>query len=134
MSSATSSSALATSLPSFEHTSIQDIKSIHSTLSSSFHAHKTRSLDWRLTQLRKLWWGIKDAEQQLFEACKRDIGKSMYESYITEVGWVLNDIIFVCNNLKKWAKEEKAADIPLMMAAMRPRVRKEPLGVVLVLG
>lgn len=103
-------------LPTLEHTPTESITGIHDGLYKTFHSHKTRPLSWRLTQLRKLWWGIKDAEAQLFEACARDLGKPSYEAYISEVGWVLNDIIFVCNNLRKWAKDEKASDIPLMMA------------------
>lgn len=121
-------------LPAFDHTSVESIKEVHDRLNRTFLSHKTRPLAWRLTQLRKLWWGLKDNEEQLFEACKLDLGKSRYESYISEVGWVLNDIIFVCKNLEKWAKEESASDVPLMMVAMTPKIRKDPLGVVLVLG
>ena len=126
--------AISIELPTFQHTPVETIKGTHESLAKTFHSLKTRPLSWRLTQLRKLWWGIKDAEDQLTEACKRDLGKPQYETYISEVGWVLNDIIFVCNNLEKWAKDESAADVPLMMAAMKPRIKKEPLGVVLVLG
>jgi beta-apo-4'-carotenal oxygenase len=121
-------------LPEFKHTAVDQINSIHSRLYDTFHAQKTKPLSWRATQLRKLWWALKDREQQLGEALRRDLGKPFYEAYFTEIGWVLNDIIFTINNLEKWAKEESAADVPLTFMAMRPRVRKEPLGVVLVLG
>jgi beta-apo-4'-carotenal oxygenase len=46
----------------------------------------------------------------------------------------MNDIVFICNNLAKWMKDEKAPDIPLMNAALSPKIRKDPLGVVLVIG
>jgi len=46
----------------------------------------------------------------------------------------MNDIVFICNNLAKWMKDEKAPDIPLMNAAFSPKIRKDPLGVVLVIG
>lgn len=68
------------------------------------------------------------------EACKRDLGKSAFEAYLTEIDWCKNDIVFVCNNLEKWAKDEKAPDIPLMNTALSPRIRKDPLGCVLVIG
>lgn len=45
-----------------------------------------------------------------------------------------NDIVFVTKNLEKWAKDEKAKDIPLTNALMSPRIRKDPLGCVLVIG
>ncbi|KAI4732292.1 aldehyde dehydrogenase [Aureobasidium sp. EXF-12298] len=123
-----------TKLPVFEHTAIEQIRGIHARVYDSFHSQKTKPLSWRVTQLRKLWWAIKDREQQLGEALQRDLGRPFYEAYLTEIGWVLNDIIFTINNLEKWAKEEPAGDVPLTFMAMRPRVRKEPLGVVVILG
>lgn len=77
---------------------------------------------------------IKDNMDAINEACKRDLGKPEYETYITESGWCMNDIVFICNNLEKWMKDEKAPDIPLMNAAFSPKIRKDPLGVVLVIG
>ena len=103
-------------LPELEYTSLDVITETHQSLLKTFLSHKTRPLSWRLTQLRKLWWAIKDAEEDRYEACKRDLGKPKYESYISEVGWVLNDIIFICNNLEKWAKDESAPNVPLMLA------------------
>lgn len=46
----------------------------------------------------------------------------------------MNDIVFIQNNLKKWAKDEAAPDIPLLNSALNPLIRKDPLGVVLVIG
>ncbi len=81
-----------------------------------------------------LFNSLKDNETALVEACKRDLGKSSFETFLTEIGWCENDIVFVCNNLEKWAKDEKAPDIPLTNWALKPRIRKEPLGCVLIIG
>lgn len=121
-------------LPIFRHTPVEGINGIHSQLFQTFHSQKTKPLSWRITQLRKLWWAIKDREALLGEALQKDLGRPFYEAYLTEIGWVLNDIIFTINNLDKWSKEEKAQDVPFTFMPMRPRIRKEPLGVVLVLG
>ncbi|TKA71161.1 hypothetical protein B0A49_05190 [Cryomyces minteri] len=121
-------------LPAFNHTSLESIADISNTVRATFHTHKTRSVSYRLTQLRKLYWGLKDNEDALLEACKRDLGKSSFETYLTEVGWCENDIIFMCNNLEKWVKDEAAPDIPLLNKALSPRIRKEPLGCVLIIG
>jgi beta-apo-4'-carotenal oxygenase len=77
---------------------------------------------------------IKDNEAKIEEACKRDLGKAGYETYMTESGWCMNDIVFICNNLEKWMKDESAPDIPLLNSALSPKIRKDPLGVVLVIG
>jgi hypothetical protein len=44
-------------VPAFVHTPVEKIAVIHDRVTKSFLAHKTRSLEWRLTQLRKLYWG-----------------------------------------------------------------------------
>ncbi|RMZ27891.1 hypothetical protein D0859_08029 [Hortaea werneckii] len=78
--------------------------------------------------------GLKDEEPALMEACKLDLGKSQFETYLTEVGWVLNDILFMCKNLERFAKDEKAEDTNFMNSFMRPTIRKDPLGAVLIIG
>lgn len=77
---------------------------------------------------------MKDNEELIVEACKKDLNKSTFETYLAEFGWVLNDIIFVQNNLEKWVKDEKAPDIPFANKLLAPHIRKEPLGTVLVIG
>lgn len=77
---------------------------------------------------------LKDSEAAIVEACKQDLGKSTFESYVTELDWCTNDVVFVCTNLEKWAKDEKAPDIPLTNKLLSPRIRKDPLGCVLIIG
>ena len=48
--------------------------------------------------------------------------------------WVLSDAIFVSQKLYKWAKDEKAPDIAIANSVLRPKIRKDPLGLVLVIG
>lgn len=53
---------------------------------------------------------------------------------MAESTWLLNDIVFVCRNLHKWVKDEKAEDIDLTFKFTSPKIRKDPLGCVLVIG
>ena len=75
-----------------------------------------------------------DNAKALVEACRLDLGKQAYETYLTEVGWVQNDIIYICDNLEKWAKDEKAKDIALTNSIASPKIRSDPLGCILVIG
>ncbi|KAI9797050.1 MAG: hypothetical protein M1825_006271 [Sarcosagium campestre] len=125
---------MSSSIPQFSHTSVESIPGIVDLARSTFEAHATRSIQYRLVQLRKLYWGIKDHEQDLIEACRLDLGKPAFEVFISEVGWCLNDIVYTCKNLERWVRDEKAADIPLANAPVSPKIRKDPLGVVLVIG
>lgn len=63
-----------------------------------------------------------------------DLGKGPFETYLTETGWCANDCIFAANSLPKWAKDESAPDVPLMNKPLSPRIRKDPLGCVLIIG
>ncbi|KAI9788396.1 MAG: hypothetical protein M1816_006921 [Peltula sp. TS41687] len=122
------------SIPPLTFTPVESIPSIVDRVRKTFHERKTKPIEYRLVQLRKLYWGLKDNEEALVEACRLDLGKSTFESYVSEVDWCKNDIIFVTKNLQKWAKDEKAPDISLMNAAVSPKIRKEPLGTALVIG
>ena len=121
-------------IPAFTSTSIDDIPAIHERVVNKFNGHNTRDIQYRLRQLRNLYWALKDAEPAVMEACRLDLGKSAYETYLTESGWVLNDILFMNDNLERFMKDETAEDIALTNKFMRPHIRKDPLGAVLIIG
>lgn len=121
-------------LPAFIATPVDDVPQIVSRVRNAFFSHKTRSLEFRLTQLRKFYWAITDYQAELLEACQKDLGKGFYEAMLAEVTWCQNDIIFMTQNLEKWMKDEKPSDISWSNKLMSPRVRKDPMGVVLVIG
>lgn len=77
---------------------------------------------------------LKDHEQEIADALAADLNKPRFETEIAESGWLQNDIVFVTRNLHKWVKDEKAEDIELAFKFMNPKIRKDPLGVVLVIG
>ena len=76
---------------------------------------------------------MKDNASALLAACKKDIAKGAFEAGL-ELDWCMNDSIFVCNNLDKWSQDEKAPDIPLANALLSPKIRKDPMGLVLIIG
>jgi len=118
----------------FEATALESIPNTVKLCQTTFRSQKTKPIAYRLTQLRKLYWGICDYSEALVESCKQDLGKPMFETYLSEVDWCKNDIIFVCDNLAKWMKDEAAPDIPLTNSLLNPRIKKEPLGTILVIG
>jgi beta-apo-4'-carotenal oxygenase len=118
----------------YTNTRLDAIPKIASSLRYTFASHKTKPIKWRLQQLRKLYWSFIDNQEGVMEALKKDLNKHPLESYMAEFGWVINDILYVCDNLEKWAKDEKAADIPLQYMALGAHIRKDPLGAVLIIG
>ena len=77
---------------------------------------------------------LKDHANDIIDACKQDIGKGKFEANVAELDFCLNTIIYVCDNLEKWAKDEKAPDIPFANKLLSPKIRKDPLGCVLIIG
>lgn len=63
-----------------------------------------------------------------------DLGKGVFESNLSEIDFCTNTIIYDINNLRKWAKDEGSPDVPLDMKVLRPKIRKDPLGTVLIVG
>lgn len=118
----------------FTNTPVDEIPKIVARVRNTFFTHKTRPIEFRLKQLRKLYWALQDHEADIREACDKDLGKGYFEAMLTEISWVQNDIIFMTKNLEKWAKDEKPDDISWSNKIVSPRIRKDPLGVVLVIG
>lgn len=121
-------------IPEFTHTSTDDIYRLTDTLRATFRSNKTKDLQWRTLQLRKLYWAIKDFTPQLCDALRKDLRKCKHEALLSEIEWAANDCLYMIKNLEKFAKDETCEDVPLTYAALKPRIRKEPLGMVLVIG
>ncbi|KAJ6171230.1 Beta-apo-4'-carotenal oxygenase [Penicillium chermesinum] len=121
-------------LPELQYTALEEIPARVSAARKAFLENKTRDVEFRLVQLRKLYWAIKDHEEEIAEALAQDLNKPRFETEVAESGWLLNDIVFTTRNLHKWVKDEKAPDIDLTFKFMNPKIRKDPLGTVLVIG
>ncbi|KAJ5662369.1 Beta-apo-4'-carotenal oxygenase [Penicillium maclennaniae] len=121
-------------VPELQYTSLEEIPERISTARKAFLEHRTRDVEFRLVQLRKFYWAIKDHEEEIAEACALDLNKPRFEVEVAESGWLLNDVVFTTRNLHKWVKDEKAEDMDLAFKFMNPTIRKDPLGCVLVIG
>ena len=93
----------------------------------------TRSVDWRLEQLKKLEHALETREEKLCAALKQDLGKAAYESWLSEIGMTLGELRFARKHLKKWAvAKRRPSSMPLFPASSR--VEAEPYGVALVMS
>ncbi len=68
-----------------------------------FSTGKTLAVEERKKALLKLREGIIRREKEIFDALGADLGKSVCEAYMTEIGMVLEEISFLVKNLKKFA-------------------------------
>lgn len=98
-----------------------------------FFSGKTLNIDFRRKTLIKLKNIIKENEERILEALKKDLGKSDFESYLTEVGVVYDEINLHIKNIHKYAKREKLKS-SLMFFPSSSYLYKEPYGNVLIIG
>jgi beta-apo-4'-carotenal oxygenase len=47
---------------------------------------------------------------------------------------VCNEIVNTSNKLETWVKDESAKDAPLTLKPLGPKIRRDPLGLVLIIG
>lgn len=93
----------------------------------------TQTIKYRIHQLNKLEEAILQYEDKILEALKKDLNKSSYEAYMTEIGTVLMEINFVRKRLIKWMKPKKVKT-PLSLFPGKSVTYFEPLGVVLIIS
>src|SRR5690606_6305039 len=98
-----------------------------------FTTHKTKNVDYRIQQLEKLKNVLQEHEEMLFDAIHQDFGKSRFDTFTTEISFVLNDIDYFLKNLKRLSKPRKEAT-NLANIPGRSRIYFEPLGNILVIG
>lgn len=94
---------------------------------------KTKDIHFRLKNLIKLKEIIKDNEEYIMKALKKDLGKSNFETYSTEIGIILNEISFTIKNLKKWVRPKKVKT-PITNFKARSYIYPEPYGNTLIIS
>ncbi|MBU5484806.1 aldehyde dehydrogenase [Clostridium sp. MSJ-11] len=98
-----------------------------------FNSRATYNINFRINQLKKLKYLIKDNETIIYEALKKDLGKCNFESYVSEIGFVISELNHIINNLREWCKSEKVKT-PLTAFPGKSYIVNEPYGSVLIIG
>lgn len=98
-----------------------------------FSTDKTKELRFRLEALNRLEMSIKEHEEDINAALKKDLNKSAFESYMTEVGMTLAELSYVKKNLPFWNMKKWKLS-PLAQFHADSFTVSEPYGVVLVMS
>lgn len=98
-----------------------------------FRTGKTREYAFRMTALNRLEQSIRVNRDAIEEALKKDLNKSAFEAYMTEIGLSLEEIRFAKRHLKQWMAA-KWAPTPMAQFPARSFVTPEPYGVVLIMA
>ena len=113
--------------------SASDIQKVVASQWEYFLTQATKDINFRLENLHKLKKAILKYENRLNDALKKDLNKSPFEAYSTEIGFVLEEISYHLRHLKKWAKPVKVRT-DLVNFYSRSYILNEPYGVVLIMS
>ncbi len=98
-----------------------------------FLSHTTKSIDFRLTQLKKLKQAIIESESAIYEALKADLSKPIVEAYTSEFALIIQEINLAIKNIRAWT-QPKAKSVSWQLLPASAKIYPEPLGVVLIIG
>jgi len=98
-----------------------------------FQTGKTKSIDFRIAQLKILKQAIAQYENTINDALQADLHKSVVETYLTEIAVVKKEIDYAIKHIKTWAKPQKTA-IPFEQLPGAGKIYPEPLGIVLIIS
>ena len=98
-----------------------------------FATGKTKSLDYRVEQLKKLRQAILERESLIVAALNQDLRKPELDSYITEIRVSIQEIDYALKHLKKWAKPRRVKT-SLETFPSVAQIYPDPLGIVLIIS
>ena len=93
----------------------------------------TRPLDFRLDALKKLQQAVREYESKISDALLRDLNKQPFESYMAEIGMVLDEVRFHLRHLPRWSRD-KRVPTPLAQFHAVSFLSPEPYGVALIMS
>jgi aldehyde dehydrogenase (NAD+) len=110
-----------------------DIPKIIQQQKSFFNSSSTKEVNLRIETLKKLKLILKENEEKLYTAIYTDFKKSQFETYLTELSLIYNELNNAIRNLKKWSKK-KRVNTNLANLPAKSYIIPEPLGTVLVIS
>jgi len=98
-----------------------------------FNSGATRPVAFRIEQLKRLKEAILLHEAEIQEALYKDLRKSTYEAFSSEIGQLLREIDFTIRHLHAWARPQSVST-PLMLFPSTSKIYRDSLGIVLIIG
>ncbi len=109
------------------------LMSAHASLQEFFATQTTLADNFRIQQLQRLKTTIQKYEAELLQALQRDLHKSAFEGYTSEIGFVYSEINDAIKNLRRWMKPQRVKT-PWLHWPSRSKIHAQPKGVVLIIA
>ena len=98
-----------------------------------FLAGKTRPLKWRIGQLKALKAMMEENREAFFEALRHDLRRNDYDSDLMDVRYCAGEADYALKHIHDWVKL-KAIHTPLVLEPGHVKLRRDPLGVTLIIS
>ncbi|SRX92704.1 aldehyde dehydrogenase [Mycobacterium leprae TN] [Mycobacterium shimoidei] len=110
-----------------------DIAAILARLRRTFATGKTRTLQWRQTQLRALERMMAENEAKIAEALNEDLCRKPFEAWMADTATTAGEARYAAKHVKKWMRR-KHRRLELSQLPGRGWIEYEPYGTVLIIG
>jgi len=98
-----------------------------------FATGRTRSPQWRLSQLEAIERLCDEREADIVAALHADLGRPAVEAWLGDIASTKGEAAYARKHLKKWMRRQRQP-LPLAQLPGRSWVQYDPLGAVLIIG
>jgi aldehyde dehydrogenase (NAD+) len=110
-----------------------DAPMLNKQLRATFDSGKTRPLAWREAQLAGLRRMMEEAEDELVDVLRADLGRPRAEAFAADIGHTKLELRHYAKHVAKWTEPTKVR-LPVTVAPAKGWIVPEPLGVALVIA
>lgn len=128
--------SIASSQSTLEYTPLEDIPIGVRRVVNAFHrTKKTHAIQYRLNQLRNMYFILKDNVDELANALQLDFYRNTCETKMLDIIPGLTELLHTMASLNKWAKPEALGDLPKNMVGItKVYIERIPYGTVLIIS
>ncbi|MFF1658709.1 aldehyde dehydrogenase family protein, partial [Streptomyces sp. NPDC058255] len=116
------------------HSAPEQPADVVSRLRATFRSGRTKPVEWRTHQLRRLREMLTEHGEDLAAALHADLGKSSTEAFRTEINFTVREIDHTLEHLDGWLRPESAPVPAHLGDDASAWTQYDPLGVVLVIA
>ncbi len=102
-------------------------------LRETFATGRTRDVDWRRTQLRRLEQMMTENEAAIADALASDLDRKPFEAWLADTAGTVAEARYAAKHVKKWMRRKHRL-LELAQLPGRGWVEYEPYGTVLIIG
>src|SRR5699024_9732434 len=112
---------------------VPTIDEIRDTLTATLRSGRTAGREWRKRQLQGIIDLLEENEEKLTDALHADLGKSAFESWMTDLLTTRDEARYALAHLDEWMRPSRRP-IPMITQPGRAWVEPQPLGLVLIIA